>query len=82
MREAAQHYGWDNIKYNYSLKEITKAEALAMVKKYHYSNILPRINKHFVGFFLDEELVGVVTLGWGTRPLHTIKKIFMFQILI
>lgn len=47
-----------------------------MVKKYHYSNILPRINKHFVGFFLDEELVGVVTLGWGTRPLHTIKKIF------
>lgn len=47
-----------------------------MVKKYHYSNILPRLNKHFVGFYLEDELVGVVTLGWGTRPLHTIKKIF------
>ena len=47
-----------------------------MVKTYHYSNILPRLNKHFIGFYLEEELVGVVTLGWGTRPLHTIKKIF------
>lgn len=47
-----------------------------MVKKYHYSNILPRLNKHFVGFYLENNLVGVVTLGWGTRPLHTIKKIY------
>lgn len=47
-----------------------------MVKKYHYSNTLPRLNKHFVGFFLNGELVGCVTLGWGTRPLHTIRKIF------
>ena len=47
-----------------------------MIQKYHYSNILPRLNKHFLGFYLDERLVGVVTLGWGTRPLHTIQKIF------
>lgn len=47
-----------------------------MVKTYHYSNILPRLNKHFIGFYLDNKLVGVVTLGWGTRPLHTIRKIF------
>ena len=47
-----------------------------MVQRYHYSNTLPRLNKHFVGFFLDNKLVGMVTLGWGTRPLHTIKKIF------
>lgn len=47
-----------------------------MVKEYHYSNILPRLNKHFVGFYLQDRLVGVVTLGWGTRPLHTIRKIF------
>lgn len=47
-----------------------------MVKKYHYSNTLPKLNKHFIGFFLDDVLVGVVTLGWGTRPVHTIKKIF------
>lgn len=47
-----------------------------MVKRYHYSNTLPRLNKHFVGFYLGNKLVGVVTLGWGTRPLHTIRKIF------
>lgn len=61
---------------NYQVKEITKGEALSMVQKYHYSNTLPKLNKHFIGFYLDNELVGVVTLGWGTRPLHTIKKIF------
>lgn len=36
----------------------------------------PKINKYFPGFYLDEELVGVVTLGWGTRPRHTIQRIF------
>lgn len=47
-----------------------------MIQTYHYSNTLPKINKHFIGFYLKNRLVGVVTLGWGTRPLHTIKKIF------
>ena len=47
-----------------------------MIQKYHYSNTLPKINKYFIGFFLKNELVGVVTLGWGTRPKHTIQKIF------
>lgn len=47
-----------------------------MIQKYHYSNTLPKLNKHFLGFYLDEELVGVITLGWGTRPRHTIQKMF------
>ena len=64
------------MKQNYTVKEITKEQALEMVKKYHYSNTLPRLNKHFVGFFIDGELVGVVTLGWGTRPLDTIRCLF------
>lgn len=62
--------------YNYEIKEVSKETALEMVQKYHYSNTLPKLNKHFVGFYLNDSLVGVVTLGWGTRPLHTIKKIF------
>ena len=61
---------------NYTIKEIPKDVALDMIKKYHYSNTLPKLNKHFIGFYLQNELVGVVTLGWGTRPLHTIKNIF------
>ena len=64
------------MKLNYAIKEITKDEALSMVKKYHYSNTLPKLNKHFIGFYLDDELVGVVTLGWGTRPVHTIQCLF------
>lgn len=64
------------MKYNYDIKEVTKELALEMVKKYHYSNALPKLNKHFLGFYIQKELVGLVTLGWGTRPLHTIKKLF------
>lgn len=64
------------MKYDFEVKEIPKEVALAMVQKYHYSNTLPKLNKHFIGFFLDNKLVGIVTLGWGTRPVHTIKKIF------
>lgn len=63
-------------KFNYVVKEVSKQVALELVQKYHYSNTLPKLNKHFVGFFIKDELVGVVTLGWGTRPLHTIQKLF------
>lgn len=64
------------MKYNFEAKEVPKRDALNMIQKYHYSNTLPKLNKHFVGFYLKDKLVGIVTLGWGTRPLHTIKKIF------
>jgi hypothetical protein len=36
---------------------------------------MPKLTKHWLGVFKSEEMVGVVTLGWGTRPLHTIQKI-------
>ena len=29
-----------------------------------------------MGCFYKDELVGVLTLGWGTQPLQTIKKLF------
>ena len=64
------------MKYPFTIEEVSKDDALAMVRRYHYSDTLPRINRHFLGCFLDEELVGVVTLGLGTRPKHTIKKVF------
>ena len=50
--------------------------AVEFIQKYHYSKILPRITKYYLGFYLDDRLCGVVTLGWGTQPLQTIKKIF------
>ena len=57
--------------YRFDIKEISKEAALEMIQKYHYSKTLPKINKYFLGFYLEYELVGVVTLGWGTRPRHT-----------
>ena len=64
------------MRYNYEIKLLNKNEALEMVQKYHYSNSLPKLNKYFVGFYLKNSLVGLITLGWGTRPLHTIQKLF------
>lgn len=64
------------MKYKFTVKEIDRQVAQDMIQTYHYSNTLPRNNKHFLGFFLDDTLVGVITLGYGTRPRHTIQRIF------
>lgn len=61
---------------NINIEPIPKDEAIKFVQAYHYSKILPRLTKYYLGFFEDSNLVGVVTLGWGTQPLQTIKKIF------
>jgi hypothetical protein len=58
------------------IKEIPKQTAISFIHKYHYSKILPRLTKYYLGLFENDTLVGVVTLGWGTQPLQTIKKIF------
>ena len=60
----------------YTIKEISKDEAFKLVWKFHYNSSLPRLIKHCLGGFIDDELVAVMTLGWGVRPLHTIKKLF------
>ena len=54
----------------FNIKEISKEDALRMIRKYHYSNTLPKINKYFLGFSLEAELVGVVTLGLSTGNLY------------
>jgi hypothetical protein len=64
-------------KTKFQIKEIDKDSAIEFVVKYHYSPKFPRITKHYLGFFEEgeSELIGVVTLGWGTQPKHTINKI-------
>lgn len=56
--------------------EISKFTAINFITTYHYSKVLPRINKVFLGGFVDGKLEAVMTLGYGTRPLHTIKIMF------
>ena len=53
-------------------------EARAFVKQHHYSEVMPRITKVCLGAYTGggERLLGVATLGYGTRPLHTIRKLF------
>lgn len=58
------------------IRPIPKCLAEPLIMSTHYSRVMPRINKFFIGGFNDQQLVGVMTLGWGTRPLHTIKVIF------
>lgn len=60
----------------FTIKEISKDKALELIQRYHYSNTLPRLNKYFLGVFEAGRLVGCLTLGWGTRPKHTIQKLF------
>ena len=64
------------MKYFFEIKEIDKNLAIDFIQARHYSKVLPRLTKHWLGCFNGEELVGVVTLGWGTQPLQTIKKLF------
>ena len=37
---------------------------------------MPRITKASIGWFIDNELVGLMTLGYGVRPKHTINILF------
>ena len=62
-------------KTDYEIREVTREEATELVQANHYSPVMPKLTKHWLGVFKSGELVGVVTLGWGTRPLHTIQKI-------
>ncbi|KKN58793.1 hypothetical protein LCGC14_0548880 [marine sediment metagenome] len=55
---------------------ISKNEAISLVQKYHYSKVMPRITKYCIGGFKNNELVAICTLGYGVRPLHTIRKCF------
>tara|TARA_Y100001951_G_C11228115_1_gene232944 strand:+ start:68 stop:898 length:831 start_codon:yes stop_codon:yes gene_type:complete len=63
-------------KYDFEIKEISRYDATEFIQKRHYSKTMPRLTKHFLGFYLMGDLVGVITLGWGTQPKGTINKLF------
>jgi len=64
------------MKYNFIIREIDKHTAIDLIQNTHYSKVMPKLTKHFLGCFLEKELVGVLTLGWGTQPKGTINKLF------
>jgi hypothetical protein len=62
--------------FDFTIKKVRKYDAVQFIQKHHYSPVMPALTKHYLGFYLDEELKGVITLGFGTRPRHTIAKMF------
>ena len=50
--------------------------ATLFVQDRHYSAVMPKLTKHWLGTYVDDKLVGVLTLGWGTNPMGTIRKMF------
>lgn len=64
------------------IQEIPKEQAVTFIQQYHYSKVMPRLNKFFLGFFMEGRLSGVVALGWGTQPLQTIRKLFPLHVLM
>src|ERR1035438_10648688 len=58
------------------IREISLKEAADFVAKYHYSKVMPKLNKVIFGLFQNNELVGTITFGWGVRPKSTVQCLF------
>lgn len=64
------------MKLDLTCNKVRKDIAIDFIQRHHYSPVLPRLTKHYLGFYLEGELRGVLTLGWGTQPKATINKMF------
>jgi hypothetical protein len=64
------------MKYNFTIQELPPADAVEFIQARHYSKVMPRLTKHYLGIYDGTELAGVLTLGWGTQPYNTIHKLF------
>jgi hypothetical protein len=58
------------------MKPVDYRVATLFVQERHYSPVMPKLTKHYLGAYHEDELVGILTLGWGTNPMGTIKKMF------
>lgn len=55
---------------------INRASADEFVRLHHYAVTPAPITQISIGLFVGNSLLGVSTWGYGTRPLHTIRKLF------
>jgi len=55
---------------------IGKNEAKRLCLRWHYSTIFPPHCMVSLGFYDAAGLAGAAIWGWGTRPKHTIRKLF------
>lgn len=59
-----------------SVSHIPMGQAKQLCLKWHYSNIFPPHCIVSLGFYDKKGLAGAAIWGWGTRPKHTIQKLF------
>lgn len=63
----------------YHVEKISLVEMRRFVEKWHYSCVMPRQTKLCLGGFREDDpftLRAAISFGWGSRPLHTIRKLF------
>jgi hypothetical protein len=60
----------------YDVQKISREDMQSFVNKWHYSSVMPRQTKLCLGGFKNDELKAAISFGWGSRPLHTIAKLF------
>lgn len=63
----------------YHVEQITLGEMREFANKWHYSCVMPRQTKLCLGGFRKDdplEMRAAISFGWGSRPLHTIRKLF------
>jgi len=58
------------------IEQVEPQQARALCLRWHYSNIFPPHCLVHLGFYDEAGLAGVAIWGWGTRPRHTIQKLF------
>jgi len=58
------------------IEQVEPHQARALCLRWHYSNIFPPHCLVHLGFYDEAGLAGVAIWGWGTRPRHTIQKLF------
>ena len=64
------------MKYDFKIVELDARTAIDFIQERHYSKVMPRLTKHYLGIYDKDTLAGVLTLGWGTQPYNTIHKLF------
>lgn len=58
------------------LREIPSKIGKDFIAAHHYAVISPPITKLALGAYERDTLIGVALWGYGTRPKHTIKRLF------
>ena len=56
--------------------EISTTLMRSFVAEHHYSTTMPRLTTVCYGGFQYELLRAAISFGWGSRPLHTIQRLF------